>query len=82
MQTDTPRRVDQYGCPLELRIIGLELRLRDNYGGSIEEIALIPCDIRIPAGDGYHPSGRSFNCTVHTSVGDTNFQGDALVPNG
>ncbi|HUC37043.1 MAG TPA: hypothetical protein VMR97_07965 [Acidimicrobiales bacterium] len=75
---DTPVRRGDQGQPVELRIIGIELRLRDHFGQ--EEIALVPCDVRIPAG---HPHMlREINATIHTSLGDTNFPINAQLPGG
>lgn len=59
-----------------VRVIGLEVRLRVPQYGLLEELALIPSDIRIPldrSGPLYR-NNRYFNITMHTSVGDVNFQ--------
>lgn len=67
------------GAPaVENRIIGLELRLVDNRSGLTEEVAVIPCDVRYPAG--YYGPRLGLNVTVHTTRGDANFPTDALLP--
>jgi hypothetical protein len=58
------------GLRIESRIIGIELRLRDPFGGQ-EEIAMIPCDVR------FKPSFNAvmenqLSMTIHTSGGDLN----------
>lgn len=63
--------------PTEQRIIGIELRLVSPYGDR-EEIALIPCDVRVPLSP--ISGSLSINATIHTSRGDTNFPVDARLP--
>lgn len=77
MQTDRPVVRDANGLEQELRIIGIEVRVRDYMlGGQIEELALLPADIRLPAR--CQPYGqRSLNITVHTNRGDVNFPMDS-----
>lgn len=80
---DYPAARDTEGRLREIRIIGLELRRRDGYTGEVEEIALIPCDVRLPVRDDsrYGPPA-GLNCTVHLSTGDSNFPVDANLPPG
>jgi hypothetical protein len=62
-------RRDLHGQVAEQRIIGIEVRVRD-AGGLLEEVALVPCDIRLPL-SGPWQRGR-LNLTIHTSFGDIN----------
>lgn len=55
----------------EVRLIGVEIRLRDSRGGQ-EELALIPADVRIPARREAWNNNRRLNLTIHTSHGDLN----------
>ncbi len=61
------------GAPCEQRIIGIELRHVDGCG-AVEEVALVPCDVRLPLSS--HAYGAcQLSMTVHTS------HGDIAVPN-
>lgn len=68
------------GRPVEavpLRLIGLELRIRDSYTPSgTEELQMVPLDVEIPAELRMpYSSGRFLMpCTLHTSEGDINFE--------
>jgi hypothetical protein len=64
--------------PVEQRIIGIELRVvyPGNYGQ--QEVALIPCDVRLPVSGSVNR--LRINATLHTSFGDANFTGDAVMP--
>jgi hypothetical protein len=55
--------------PLQ-RIIGIEVRHIDAFGMS-EEVALVPCDIRLPVSMNAGIRG-CLSLTIHTSHGDIN----------
>lgn len=61
----------------EGRVIGLEVRLRDPFSGALEEIGVIPVDIRY-LNNGGPMVGLSI--TAHCADGDANFPGEALLP--
>lgn len=50
-----------------MRIIGIELRIRNPQTGSTKELALIPLDLEVPDGAMF-----SMPCTLHTERGDIN----------
>jgi hypothetical protein len=61
----------------EGRVIGLEVRLRDPITGALEEIGVIPVDVRYLSNGG-PPVGLSI--TAHCADGDANFPGEAQLP--
>lgn len=67
---------DQHGGRSEQRIIGIELRYVWPDTGAVEEVALVPCDVRLPTTNQspYMPKGR-LTVTFHTSAGDVNLPG-------
>lgn len=67
-----PTVKDSRGYPVERRIIGIEIRPIDEKG-IIEELALLPCDIRFPI-PLHHYNQRAFSVTIHTDNGDVNLQ--------
>lgn len=66
--TDEGPRGDQ------LRIIAVELAVRDQYGDE-HELEMFACQHTINGYQGYGYNGRTFRITVHTSHGDRTVTG-------
>lgn len=54
-----------------IRLIGLELRLRNPYGTQ-EEVQMIPLDIELPGTSNAAMTWQFGPMTLHTTVGDVN----------
>jgi len=56
-----------------MRLIGIELRYAPVGWAREEELAMLPMNVVIPAGDSIVPSSARMRCTLHTSRGDVDF---------
>lgn len=64
-----------------VRLIGLELRMRDPMGQQ-EEVQMIPLNIEVPNAGNAAYQWQFGPHTLHTSVGDINIQAVQLIPSG
>jgi hypothetical protein len=64
-----------------VRLIGLELRLRDPFGMQ-EEIQMIPLAIELPHTSNAACIWEFGPCTLHTSVGDINIPPVRILASG
>ena len=65
----------------KIRLIGLELRIRDPFG-ALEEVQMIPLEIELPNTANAAMSWEFGNCTLHTSVGDVNIPAVRIPASG
>lgn len=65
----------------KVRLIGLELRIRDPFG-SQEEIQMVPLEIELPNTCNASMMWEFGPCTLHTSVGDVNIPAVRLLASG